>query len=156
MKKHISIPVWVVVVFILLLPVYVALANTQYRRLAVFNSTIDSTTLGATTPSTIAGTTLKVNTSMLSSTGFKHQRFGATCATAATALSSCSQTLTWATPFPDANYTPVCWGHDGLNEPAYLAEQAGARTAASISVLVIATINQPASFNGVNCIAFHD
>jgi hypothetical protein len=43
------------------------------------------------------------------STGYKHKRFGASCATGAVAGNSCTTTYSWVTAYRDANYTPVCW-----------------------------------------------
>ena len=87
--------------------------------------------------------------------GHKHQRFGATCTTAATAGSSCTTTYTWATAFADANYTPTCTAIGAGNNPAGISIDSW--TASQVVVRVFTIVNAASTYNtGVNCIADHD
>jgi len=94
-------------------------ALTKYRSMAITNSTIDSTTIGATSPSAGAFTTLSStqpvtlggrlteNAGVINSgVGLKHVRV-ASC----TAIGSggfCPTTVTWPSAWADTNYTEVC------------------------------------------------
>jgi hypothetical protein len=99
------------------------------------------------------GKSLQVNESVFSSEGLKHQRFGGTCATAATAGAACTTVMTWTAAFPNSNYTAVCSGR-GATNAAILNISSKAST--TVTVQVIAATAAAASFSAVECIAFHD
>src|SRR6185369_11765369 len=94
------------------------------------NSTIDSTTIGATTPSSAVVTQLGVNTGISQSgTGAKHFR-GTSCTTAASAGATCPTTVTWpGGAFANTNYTYVCFtngdGNAALNSGTASSKAAG-------------------------------
>lgn len=70
---------------------------------AVFTPTgLNSTAIGATTPSTVAATTLQATTSVLQGGGMKHQRVTTGSISAG---STALVTLTWSSAFSDANVT---------------------------------------------------
>lgn len=86
--------------------------------------------------------------------GFKHQRFGATNATAASAGATSLTTYTWTSPFADPSYTVVCTGTTQTNTAA--GPSVESITASNFAVRVTAITAAAASFGGVDCIAAHD
>src|SRR5712672_246814 len=103
------------IVFFLLVTVMAMYGFGKFTGANIVNSVINSTTIGATTPSTVVATTLTSSTSaqfnvsvLNTGTGFKHVR-QSSCTTNSTLNSICNTTVTWPTPaFADANYTAVC------------------------------------------------
>jgi hypothetical protein len=94
-----------------------------------------------------------VNTGVSQGSGVKHQRFGASCTTAASAGSLCSSTLTWTSAFADANYTVSCVGSQAGGVPILTLST---KLAASIAITVWAATASAAQFASVDCIAMHD
>jgi len=86
--------------------------------------------------------------------GLKHKRFGATCATAASAGATCTSTFAWTTALADANYTPLCWGVAPTGSP--ILSLSTVQIAASVTVQVQAATASASSFAGVYCEAMHD
>jgi len=97
---------------------------------------------------------LKVSASVGQDSGLKHQRFGATCATAGTAGATCTTTYPWTADFADANYTPVCVGVIPTGTPALSINSL--QIAHSVEVKVTAITASASSFAGVYCEAMHD
>jgi hypothetical protein len=85
--------------------------------------------------------------------GFKHKRFGSSCATLAVAGNTCTSTLTWVTAFADANYTVTCTGQGPAGVPLLTLNT---HVAASATINVTASTAVIASFTEVDCIAVHD
>jgi hypothetical protein len=85
--------------------------------------------------------------------GFKHKRFGSSCATLAVAGNTCTSTLTWVTAYPDANYTVVCTGQGPAGQPIL---SLNTHVAASATINVTATTAVISSFTEVDCVAVHD
>lgn len=129
-------------------------ALTRYRSIALENSTINSTTIGATTPSSVVATTSKTNTSVLQGGGHKHQRFSTGCTTGASAGSACTDTLTWTTPFVDANYTVICMGA-GVT-PAQGGLTLATVAAATVQVETYTVTSTAIHYSTIECIADHD
>lgn len=102
-----------------------------------------------------AMTSPTVNTGISQGSGLKHQRFGATCSTAATPGSTCVTTETWTSAFADSSYTVTCTGVTGGNNA--ILQDVESVTASTFVIRV----QQPnaaaaASFAGIDCIAIHD
>lgn len=148
------------VALFLLVTVMAMYGFAKFTGAAIVNSTINSTTIGATTPSTVAATALtsstsaQLNSSVLNTgTGFKHMR-AASCTTPATNPGTCSTTLTWPTPaFADANYTLVCTSE---NSAAYVGG-AGSKTTTQFNVNIFNNppVNTAISVT-LDCIGVHD
>lgn len=95
-----------------------------------------------------------VDASVGQSSGLKHQRFGATTPTAASAGAVATTTYSWTAAFADANYTPVCWGVGPTGSP--ILSLSSVQVAGSITVQVQAATGAASSFSGVYCEAMHD
>ncbi len=109
-------------------------------------------------PGTTSGGTagaIALNSSVSNNaSGFKHKR-AAGCATGATSGNNCETTVTWGTPFADANYTATCtlFGTATLGHLAAITTSGQA--AASVKVQTVTDTN--AAITGVvYCIAVHD
>src|SRR6185312_13629689 len=104
------------IVFFLLVTVMAMYGFAKFTGAAIVNSTINSTTIGATTPSTVAATSLTSSTSaqfngslLNNGTGFKHIRVTSCTTASGSDVNFCNTTVTWPTPaFPDTNYTYGC------------------------------------------------
>lgn len=148
------------VILFLLIAVLSLWAFSTVRQASIVNSTINSTTIGATTPSTAAVTTLTSSASAQfngsvanNGTGFKHVR-ATSCTTPATNPGTCATTVTWPTPaFADANYTAVCVSE---NSGAYVGG-VGSHSATNFSVNIF---NNPPASTAISvtldCIGVHD
>jgi hypothetical protein len=101
-----------------------------------------------------AMTSPTVNTGVSQGSGMKHQRFGATNATTATAGATSLTTYTWTNAFADANYTVVCTGHTQSSTPGGVSVESV--TASNFAVRVTAITAAASSFATVDCIAMHD
>jgi hypothetical protein len=101
-----------------------------------------------------AMTSPTINTGVSQGSGFKHQRFGATCTTAATADTACTTTYSWTSAFADNSYTVNCQGEANVGNVAALF--ISSQTASQITVAVVTYTATAVSFSGVNCIAVHD
>src|SRR5262249_217995 len=86
--------------------------------------------------------------------GAKHRRFGPTCQTAAAAGATCRSSYPWKSPFPDENYTPVCWGI-GTRGPPILS-LGDIQTPDTLTVQVQSATAASSSFRAVYCVAMHD
>lgn len=141
---------------IILIPL-LAYANTQYRKIAIFNSTVDSSTLGASSPSTIAGTTLKINTGITNGPGFQYLS-GTTCTVPAGTNSFCAgnaslNPITWPVPFVDANYAVAC---TIVSNTVYLVGLQ-AKTATGVMPLIQQTPGNAGAVNApITCIGIHE
>jgi hypothetical protein len=87
--------------------------------------------------------------------GFKHSRTTVGCATAAPAGSVCDSTLTWTTPFTDANYTPVCSGL-GVTSGNPVQVGIGSKSATGLVFRTGALTASVAQYTTISCIAAHD
>jgi len=94
-----------------------------------------------------------VDTSVRQGTGLKHQRFGATTPTAASAGATQTTVYAWTAAFADTSYTPVCWGVTPTGTPIL---GLSAKSATNITVIVTAATADASSFNEVDCVALHD
>lgn len=89
----------------------------KFTQAVIINSTINSTTIGASTPSSAVVTSLVTNTSAQfngsmaqNGTAFKFVEVSS-CTTAASAGASCTTVITWPTPaFVDNGYIMGCSG----------------------------------------------
>lgn len=148
------------IVFFLLVTVMALYGFSKFTGAAIINSTINSSTIGATTPSSAIFTSTQVNSGLLvnagvnnTGTGFKHVR-AASCTTPATNPGTCSTTVTWPTPaFADTNYTLVCTSE---NSGAYVGG-AGSKTTTQFNVNIF---NNPPATTAISvtldCIGVHD
>lgn len=85
--------------------------------------------------------------------GFKHQRFGATCTTTASAGATCLSNYTWTSAFADANYTVVC----SCDIPSNGTARCNTNGHSASGVQIILTSDGLANtYGGVECIAVHD
>jgi hypothetical protein len=151
------------VLFVLILTVAVMYGFTTVTGMNLKNSVINSTTIGATTPSSGIFTSVQVNSGLLvnagvnnTGTGFKHVRV-ASCTTTAVANNFCNTTVTWPAPaFADTNYTYGC-SSDGNGAAAYQTTSSGSKTASNFVAVVINTPgNSAATSVTLNCWAYHD
>jgi hypothetical protein len=116
------------------------------------------TLIGKATTDTLTNKTLTspiISTGVSQGSGFKHQRFGATCTTGATAGNTCTTVLTWTSAFADANYTVTCWGSTPTGTLPVMAENA-AHTASAVTIVLQTEFNIASSYGAVDCIAIHD
>jgi hypothetical protein len=128
----------------------------KFTQAVIINSTINSTTIGATTPSTGAFTQFAVSTGVTpTGGGFKHQR-GTTCTTAAGTNGECGTTVTWGGgAFADTSYTSGCTVESTAGTVQYL--YGGGKAAASVSFQVMNTPGNTGAASGTyDCWAFHD
>jgi len=148
------------VLFFLFVTVMAMYGFAKFTGANIVNSTINSTAIGGTTPSTAIFTTVAANTStqmngsvLASGTAFKHIRT-TSCTTAASLNNVCSTTVTWQTPaFPDASYTVVCVSE---NSAAFVAG-VGSHTATNFNVNIQnAPPSAVATSVTLDCIGVHD
>lgn len=128
--------------------------TTSVSLAATFTSTgINSTAIGATTPSTVAATTLQATTSVLQGGGMKHQRVTTGSISAG---STALVTLTWSSAFADANVTVTAGVVDSTGSSLSLSVvHIESITASAVAVRVIN--NAVGSLTGVlHVIAMHD
>lgn len=148
-------------------------ANTVLTGVALKNSTVDSTTLGATTPSSGAFTTLTsnagatvsggfiVNSGIQSGTGFKHFRVtGGSCTTSGTQGSTC-QTPSISLPgtaYADTNYTITCMedGFIAVNTGTPTVIGTGTKTTSSFTLVVAQVGAVAAAYGAIDCVSAHD
>lgn len=129
-------------------------AGTAYNLVGdATTQTLTNKTLTSPSITTPTVTSPTINTGVSQGSGFKHQRFGATCTTAAAAGQTCFTTYNWATPFADANYTPVCTGVGPSNGTALFDIENW--TATGIQIILTST-GLANTYAGVDCIAMHD
>lgn len=153
MCKRVSLPIWVIVLVILLSPLYISWANTQYRKLAIFNSTIDTTVIGGTGPAAGTFTTGKFTSGIsIDGGGFKHKRF-TSCTTSAASGSFCQTNFTWNTPFTDVNYTLICSTQGGT---LFLAGINNKTVAGASPIVELTPGNSAAANTEIDCVGFHD
>lgn len=87
--------------------------------------------------------------------GLKAKRGAAGCATAAPAGSTCTTTVTWTTPFADANYTAMCGGR-GITSGVPVYGGITAQLAASVTFQTVSGTAAAAQFTNIDCTAVHD
>jgi hypothetical protein len=99
-----------------------------------------------------------INTGVTPGSGVKHQRFGASCTTAASVGAACNSSYTWTAPFADANYSVVCTGDSraGTASGIPVVINTNSLGASSFNVSIAAFSAVAAQFPAVDCIAFHD
>jgi hypothetical protein len=96
---------------------------------------------------------MQVTKSVVSGGGHKHQRFGASCTTAASVGQTCTTTYSWASPFADGSYTPICTGVSGGGSPALTIDSFNA---SGVTVRILAVTANASTFSAVYCMADHD
>lgn len=152
------------IVFFLLLTVMAMYGFAKFTGANIVNSTINSTAIGATTPSTGAFTALTSSTSILfngsvlaSGTAFKHIRVTSCTTAAGSDTNFCNTTVTWPAPaFPDTSYSYGCSG-DGNGAASFVNTSSASKTASSIVAVVQNTRGNPtANSVTLSCWAFHD
>src|SRR5580765_1775575 len=130
--------------------------NTGGTRFSIPSGGVTASTLNNT--NVTGGSTLTSPTvinGITQGSGFKHQRFGATCATsAAGAGSTCTTAYTWTSAFADASYTVMCNGIQQSNTPTNPSLESV--IAAGFTARVMAVTAAAGSFAGLDCIAVHD
>ena len=127
----------------------------KFTRAAIINSTIDSTTIGATTPSSAVVTQLGVNTGVTQTgTGVKHFR-GTSCTTTSGAGGFCQTIITWpGAVFTDTNYTAVCNVENTV--VLYLQGYNNKTTSQITTIIQLSAGNTTAASGTLDCIAIHD
>jgi hypothetical protein len=128
----------------------------KFTQAVIINSTINSTTIGATTPSTGSFTGLGITSGLTNAAGgAKHQR-GTTCTTAAGTNGECGTTVTWGGGgFVDTNYTWGCTVESNAGTVQYI--YGGGKTATAASFQVMNTPGNTGAASGTyDCWAFHD
>jgi hypothetical protein len=127
---------------------------TRLTSVVMVNSTVDSTSLGATTPSSAAVTTLRINTGVPPGKGFQHVR-QLTCTTPAITYGTCSTTINWPTPFVDGLYSAVCTLDS--TSGSMVVEETGSKFP---TTMIVTVGNYGANVNAnvatVNCVGIHD
>jgi len=148
------------VLFFMFVTVMAMYGFAKFTGANIVNSTINSTAIGGTTPSTGAFTTLTSSTSaqfngsvLNNGTGFKHVRQASTT-TGSGVNGTSSTTVTWPTPaFPDGNYTTVCVSE---NSAAFVAG-VGSHTATNFNVNIENSPGATAAVSVIlDCIGVHD
>lgn len=81
---------------------------TGVTSIAIVSSTLDSSPVGATTPSTGAFTTLQTTTGLVNGAGFQRVIAATTCTTAASTNAACTFTITWPVTFNNSSYLAMC------------------------------------------------
>jgi len=97
---------------------------------------------------------LQVQLGVTQGSGVKHQRFGATCTTSASAGATCTSAYTWTSAFADANYTVVCQGITQANTPT--GPSIESITASGFTARVSTILAAASGYAGLDCIAMHD
>ncbi len=95
-----------------------------------------------------------VSTGISQGSGLKHQRFGTSCTTGATAGNTCTTAYSWTSAFADANYTAVCFGEAASGTNAIIS--INAKSASQLTVVLQTPANIAASYGTMDCIAMHD
>jgi len=133
-------------------------AFTTITSIALVNSTIDSTPIGATTPSTGAFTSLIVNTSIpTTSSAVKiFQSSGTSCTTSGTAGNVCtSSSISIPGPaFADTGYFGGC-ETEGANTGSPVIQGLASKTTNTIQVGVLQGGSVASSYGTIDCWLFH-
>jgi hypothetical protein len=129
-------------------------------------ATVTDTLVARTSTDTLTNKTLTspaitnptFNGGVSQGSGFKHQRFGPSCITAAAIGAACNSTYTWSAAFADANYSVVCTGDNRANTASGIPVVINANSVGPSSFLLsIAAFSAAAAqFPAVDCVAFHD
>lgn len=97
-----------------------------------------------------------VGTTNNSGTGlYATKRAVAPCTTAASVGAVCTVTATWATAFPDSNYTATCQGN-GVGSGVPVIGALTVKGASAVTVQTVAITAVAAAFTTVECTAVHD
>lgn len=104
---------------------------------------------------TCAITQPTISTGVTSGSGFKHQRFGASCTTGASVGASCNTAVTWTVAFADANYSAVCTVN-GITSGVPTQINVNSKTGAGMNISIAALTAVAAQASGFDCIAVHD
>lgn len=145
------------IVTVLVLLVTGLWAFSNIRKANITNSNIDSSPIGATTPSSGVLTTLGVNIGVSNhATGFQHVVGFASCTTPSGANQACNTSLSWNTAFADTTYTAVCGVNTILSGGEVVITGTGSRTTAGITVQITNNgANTAASQVTLDCIGIH-
>lgn len=134
----------------------------------ITGSTIDSTTIGGTTPygatfTTMAATSSATAPTVSATTSLSVVGHGVTaietghvsgCSTDNNAWTTCSNTITWGTAFPDSNYYVSCTGYGITGNPHIVG--LSSKGTSSITVLTGNGVDNGAvvsSYSDVECLA---
>lgn len=135
---------------------------TTVTSIAIKNSTLDSSPIGGTTPSTAVVTLLTINQGVSSAgTGFKHFRVtGGSCTTPGGQGTTCQTTSISipGTAYADTNYSLVCEldGSIATNTATPAIMGAASKAAGSFTLTVIQVGTAAASYGAIDCITVHD
>lgn len=157
MKKALKIA------FFLLIAVMAMYGFAKLTGANIVNSTINSTTIGSTTPSTGAFTALSSSTSAIfnggitnTGTGFKHVRATSCTTTSGVGTGNCTGTVTWPAPaFADTNYTYGC-AVEGGGQVMFTNVVTGSKTTSTMQYTILNTPGNGSSSGIIECWAFHD
>lgn len=124
-----------------------ALAAHVFRGMTIVNSTLDSSPIGSSSPSTGVFTGL-------SGPGLQKVINATGCTTAASLNAACTFTVTWPTSFADTNYVVVCVGNTAGGATAVLSNGTKSTTQTSGTIQNIGA-NASATTTTVDCVASH-
>jgi hypothetical protein len=125
------------------------------------NATIFSATdqiVGRATTDTLSNKTLQsptVISGISQGSGFKHQRFGATCTTGANQFDSCITSYTWSSAFANASYTVTCTLIGPVTQRPVISDVLN-KTAGGFQLSIFTALAASSSAPQVDCIAVHD
>jgi hypothetical protein len=141
-----------------------SLCNADADDLSVFSATTSAQLKGVLSDETGSGAavfgtsptlvTPVINTGVSQGSGFKHQRFGVTCTTAASVGATCNSAFTWTSAFADTSYTVTCTG--GSAASGIPVVEGASKSASQVTVTIAALTAVAAQANSVDCIAVHD
>lgn len=130
-------------------------ATANLSRLAITLSTINSTSIGQTTPGLVAATDLKIQ-GLTNNSGMQTIRVGS-CTTPGTQPGTCNTTVTWPVSMGDTNYTYGCSSDSADGKVAFSVTNSASKTATQF-VVVVANVapNAIADSTTLNCWGIHD
>lgn len=77
------------------------------------------------------------------------------CTTGANSYDACDNTVTWPTPFADANYIVSCWGIGPSDPRATINGGKSGRLPSSVVVTIVTEGSVAVTYNEIDCIGVH-